>query len=220
MALTLYYHPLASYCHKVLIALYENGVDFKKRLVDLGNAEDRAELQALWPLAKFPVLHDTARNRSVPESTVIIDYLDHYFPAAHPLIPAEWEAAQQVRFWDRIIDNHLHDTMQDIVWDRIIGAQGDMTAARAKIHAVYTLLDQQLAQHQWVAGDAFSLADCAAAPALFYATTLEALPAELGHATRYVKQLMERPSVAQTLEEAKPYFSMYPFADAIPAHLR
>jgi glutathione S-transferase len=220
MALTLYYHPLASYCHKVLIALYENGVDFEKRLVDLGNAEDRAALQALWPLAKFPVLHDAARDRNVPESTVIIDYLDHYFPTAHPLIPADWEAAQQVRLWDRIVDNHLHDTMQDIVWDRIIGAQGDMGRARASINTVYTMLDQQLAQRTWMGGDDFSLADCAAAPALFFATTLEALPAGLVHATRYFKQLMERPSVARTLEEAKPYFSMYPFADAIPAQFR
>ena len=220
MALTLYYHPLASYCHKVLIALYENGVDFEKRLVDLGNAEDRATLQALWPLAKFPVLHDAARDRNVPESTVIIDYLDHYFPTAHPLIPADWEAAQAVRLWDRILDNHLHDTMQDIVWDRIIGAQGDMGRARASIQTMYTLLDRQLAQHHWVAGDAFSLADCAAAPALFFATTLETLPGGLVHATRYFRQLMERPSVTQTLEEAKPYFSMYPFADAIPARFR
>jgi glutathione S-transferase len=220
MALTLYYHPLASYCHKVLIALYENGVDFEKRLVDLGNAEDRAALQALWPLAKFPVLHDAARDRNVPESTVIIDYLDHYFPTAHPLIPADWEAAQQVRLWDRIVDNHLHDTMQDIVWDRIIGAQGDMGRARASINTVYTMLDQQLAQRTWMGGDDFSLADCAAAPALFFATTLEALPAGLVHATRYFKQIMERPSVARTLEEAKPYFSMYPFADAIPAQFR
>jgi glutathione S-transferase len=220
MALTLYYHPLASYCHKVLIALYENGVDFEKRQVDLGNAEDRAALQALWPLAKFPVLHDAARDRNVPESTVIIDYLDHYFPTAHPLIPADWEAAQQVRLWDRIVDNHLHDTMQDIVWDRIIGAQGDMGRARASINTIYTMLDHQLAQRTWMGGDDFSLADCAAAPALFFATTLEALPAGLVHATRYFKQLMERPSVARTLEEAKPYFSMYPFADAIPAQFR
>jgi glutathione S-transferase len=220
MALTLYYHPLASYCHKVLIALYESGVDFEKRVVDLGNAEDRAALQALWPLAKFPVLQDAARNRNVPESTVIIDYLDHHFPAAHPLIPADWEASQEVRLWDRIIDNHLHDTMQDIVWDRIIGAQGDMGRARASINTVYGMLDQQVAQRTWIGGDDFSLADCAAAPALFFATTLEALPAGLVHATRYFKQLMARPSVARTLDEAKPYFSMYPFADAIPQRFR
>jgi glutathione S-transferase len=220
MALTLYYHPLASYCHKVLIGLYENGVDFDKRLVDLGNAEDHAALQALWPLAKFPVLHDATRNRNVPESTVIIDYLDHHFHVAHPLIPVDWEAAQQVRLWDRTIDNYLNDTMQDIVWDRIIGAQGDMGRARASINTVYTMLDQQLAQRTWIGGDTFSLADCAAAPALFFATTLEALPAELAHATRYFQQLMERPSVARTLEEAKPYFSMYPFAEAIPQRFR
>jgi glutathione S-transferase len=220
MALTLYYHPLASYCHKVLIALYESGVDFDKRLVDLGNAEDRTALQALWPLAKFPVLQDSVRNCAVPESTIIIEHLNHHFPVTSPLIPADWDAAQAVRLWDRILDNHLHDTMQDIVWDRIIGAQGDMGRARASIQTVYALLDRQLAQHQWVAGDAFSLADCAAAPALFFATTLEPLPGALVHVSRYFQQLLERPSVARTFDEAKPYFSMYPFADAIPAYLR
>jgi glutathione S-transferase len=220
MALTLYYHPLASYCHKVLIALYESGVDFDRRLVDLGNAEDRTALQALWPLVKFPVLQDSVRKCAVPESTIIIEHLNHHFPAISPLIPVDWEAAQAVRLWDRILDNHLHDAMQDIVWDRIIGAQGDMGRARASIQTVYALLDRQLAQHQWVAGDAFSLADCAAAPALFFATTLEPLPGALVHVSRYFQQLLERPSVARTFDEAKPYFSMYPFADAIPAHLR
>lgn len=216
MALTLYYHPLASYCHKVLIALYENGVDFEKHLIDLGDAHDRATLQALWPLAKFPVLQDAARQRKVPESTVIIDYLDHHFPTDHPLVPTDWEQAHAVRLWDRILDNHLHDPMQDIVLNHIMGAKGDMTSARNTIKTTYAMLDQQLAQRTWVAGDTFSLADCAAAPALFYATTLEALPVELAHVTRYFNELMDRPSVARTLEEAKPYLHMYPFASALP----
>lgn len=220
MALTLYYHPLASYCHKVLIALYENGAAFEKRLIDLGNADDRAALQAHWPLTKFPVLHDAVRHRSVPESSVIIEYVDHHYPTAQPLMPADWESAQAVRLWDRILDNHLHDPMQDIVLDHIFGAKGNMDSARATIRTAYTLLDQQLAQRTWVAGDAFSLADCAAAPALFYATTLEALPAELQHATRYFEQLMARPSVARTLDEAKPFFAMYPFASAIAPRFR
>jgi glutathione S-transferase len=216
MPLTLYYHPLASYCHKVLIALYENGVDFEKRLIDLGDADDRATLQALWPLGKSPVLQDAARQRNVPESTVIIDYLDHHFPTDHPLIPAGWEPAHTVRLWDRVLDSHLHNPMQDIVLDHIMGGKGDMASARATINTTYALLDAQLAGHSWVGGDTFSLADCAAAPALFYATTLEPLPVGLAHATRYFHQLMDRPSVARTLEEAKPYLHMYPFAKALP----
>lgn len=103
MALTLYYHPLSSYCHKVLIALYENGVNFDKHLVDLGDAKDRAALQARWLLGKFPVLHDATLNRNVPESSVIIEYLDQHFPTPHPLIPTDREAALEVRLWDRIL---------------------------------------------------------------------------------------------------------------------
>lgn len=216
MALTLYYHPLASYCHKVLIALYENGVAFDKRVIDLGNADDRAELQTHWALCKFPVLHDAAHQRSVPESSTIIEYLDHHFPTAQPLIPAVWEQAQTVRLWDRIFDNHVHSPMQEIVNDRLRGTQADMAPARAALAGAYALLDQHMASHTWAGGAQFSLADCAAAPALFYATTLQALPAELAHATRYFNQLMDRPSVARTLQEAKPFFHFYPFAGTIP----
>jgi glutathione S-transferase len=216
MSLTLYYHPLASYCHKVLIALYEIGVDFEKRLIDLGDANDRAALQAVWPVGKFPVLHDAMRHTHVPESSSIIEYVDHHRGKAQRLVPLDWEQAHTVRLWDRIVDNHVHNPMQDIVLDHLFGAKGNMASARATIQTAYTLLDQQLAQHPWLAGDTFSLADCAAAPALFYASTLEPLPPTLARVLRYFEQLMARPSVARTLNEAKPYFPMYPFASAIP----
>jgi glutathione S-transferase len=216
MPLTLYYHPLSSYCHKVLIALYENDVVFEGRIIDLGAPSDRAELGALWPLCKFPVLRDQERQRNVPESTIIIEYLDRFAAVKHPLIPSDFSDALQVRLWDRIFDNHVHGHVQGIVLDKILGAKGDMTSARTTIQTAYGMIDQQLASNPWSAGQSFSMADCAAAPALFYAHTLEAFPSDLVHLHAYFDKLMARPSVQRVLTEAKPYFPMYPFHSAIP----
>src|SRR5471032_1594787 len=105
MSLTLYYHPLASFCHKPLIALYEHGIAFEKRIIDLGSDADRAELQALWPIGKFPVIRDPAHQRNLAESTIIIEYLDRVYPGKHQLIPTDWNAALDVRLWDRFFDN-------------------------------------------------------------------------------------------------------------------
>lgn len=219
MPLTLYYHPLASYCHKVLIALYENDIAFEARIIDLGADPDRAELGALWPFCKFPVLRDQEHQRTLPESSIIIEYLDR-FATRQPMIPGDADAALQVRLWDRIVDNYVHAPLQDIVLDRIRGAKGDMAGPRATIQTAYSLIDQQLAALPWAAAQSFSMADCAAAPALFYAHTLEAFPAQHVHLRAYFDRLMERPSVQRVLAEAKPYFSMYPFHSAIPARFR
>lgn len=220
MSLTLYYHPLASYCHKVLVALYEHGIEFEKRIVDLANASQRAELQAMWPMGKFPVIRDHARKRDVPETTVIIEYLDHFFPGERLLIPHEWEDALDVRLWDRIFDNYLHAPMQQIVADRIRKANGDLTSERSTMATAYAMIDRRMASRTWVAGTGFSMADCAAAPALFYGETVQPVPNELRHLRAYYDRLMERPSVRRVLEEAKPYFSLYPFADALPQRFR
>ena len=125
MKLTLYYHPLASYCHKVLIALYENHIEFEGRIINLGEAKDRAELQALWPLGKFPVIHDHERQRSLAESSIIIEYLDQYFAATQRMIPSNFNDALEVRLWDRIFDNYVQGPMQDIVNDKLRGTNGD-----------------------------------------------------------------------------------------------
>jgi glutathione S-transferase len=220
MAITLYYHPLASFCHKVLIALYEHGIDFEKRLIDLGDEADRAALQALWPIGKFPVIHDHARGRDVPESSIIIEYLDHFYPGAAPLLPAEWEAANDVRLWDRFFDNYVQGPMNAIVLDRIIGSKGDMARERAALGTAYRMIEERMASRQWIAADTFSMADCAAAPALFYAATLVPFADDASHLVAYFERLMARPSVRRVLEEAKPYFSMYPFEEAIPARFR
>ncbi len=220
MAITLYYHPLASFCHKVLIALYEHGIDFEKRLIDLGDEADRAELQALWPIGKFPVIRDHARGRGVPESSIIIEYLDHFYPGAAPLLPAEWEAANDVRLWDRFFDNYVQGPMNAIVLERIMGSTGEMARERAALATAYRIIEERMTSRKWIAGDTFSMADCAAAPALFYAATLVPLTDDAPHLGAYFERLMARPSVRRVLEEAKPYFSMYPFEEAIPARFR
>jgi glutathione S-transferase len=218
--LTLYYHPLSSYCHKVLIALYENNVEFERRIIDFGNEADRTELHAIWPFNKFPVIRDHARKRDVAESTVIIEYLDHYFAGKRSLLPTNWEAAFEVRFWDRVFDNYVQRPMQQIVGDRIRGNHGDLTSERTTLKTAYGMINRHMASRTWVSSQDFSMADCAAAPALFYASTLQPFPNELKHLSAYFDRLTKRPSFARVLEEAKPYFSMYPFADAIPQRFR
>ena len=219
MSMTLYYHPLASFCHKTLIALYELELPFEKRLIDLANADDRAELEALWPFGTFPVIRDHACNRTVAESTIINEYLDHLAGGAR-LLPTDWDAAIRVREWERFCDNQLQLPMQKIVADRISGAGADLTRERATLRKAYTMFDAQLASTPWAAGATFSIADCAAAPALFYASTLEAFPPERAHLIAYFDRLVARPSVARVLDEARPYFHFYPFAEAIPQRFR
>lgn len=216
MSLTLYYHPLASFCHKVLIALYENGIEFERRVIDLADAADRAELQAIWPIGKFPVIRDHARQRDLPESTVIIEYLDRFYPGEHPLIPGDWEAALEVRLWDRFFDNYLQVPIQQIVGDRLRGAKGDLTKERSTLKTAYDMLERRMASRTWVASQDFSMADCAAAPALFYASTLQPFPDEFSHLSAYFDRLTQRPSFQRVIDEARPCFSLYPFADAIP----
>lgn len=224
MALVLYYHPLASYCWKALIALYDSGTAFTPRLIDLGQAEDRAALQALWPPCRFPVLHDTAQGRVLPESSILIEYLAGHAPGAAPLLPADAQTRLDVRLWDRVCDDHLQDPMQKIVGDRLRdAAQRDphgVAEARAALQRAYPLFERQLAGRTWLASEGFSLADCAALPALFYASILEPIPAELGALQAYFERLLLRPAVQRVLQEARPWFRFFPFADAMPARFQ
>jgi glutathione S-transferase len=216
--LTLYYHPLASYCWKVLIALYEHGTPFERCVVDLGDADQRAALLALWPLGKFPVVRDG--DRVVAESSIIIEYLDRRHAGPRPLVPADGDAALEARRWDRIFDSHVQTPVQEIVFDRLRGAHGDLERAYATLTTVYALIEQQLGASRWIAGDEFGFADCAAAPALFYATTLRPFPDDGARLRAYFERLVARPSVQRTLEEARPYFEHYPFASAIATRFR
>ena len=173
MSLTLYFHPLSSFCQKVLVALYENDTPFTPHLVDLGDAAARAAFVAVWPVGKFPVLVDARAGRTIPESSIIIEHLDRHHPGRTRFIPDDGDRAAQVRLYDRLFDLYVNETMQKIVTDRLrpAGAK-DPTGvehARARLDTVYRLLDGDLAARTWAAGDDFTMADCAAAPALFYA---------------------------------------------------
>lgn len=214
MSPKLYYHPLSSFCHKALIALYENGVSFEPIFVDLGDEESRARLCSLWPVAKFPVLRDEARANTVAEATVIIEYLDAYFPGPTRLVPADVDQAWRARMWDRFFDLYVHVPMQKVVGDRLRPADArdalGVEQAMATIRNSYAMIDEMMAGKTWVIGDNYGLVDCAASPALFYANCV--MP--IGDATRnlkaYFDRLMSRPSYARVLKEAEPYFNMFP----------
>jgi glutathione S-transferase len=214
MSLRLYFHPLSSYCHKVLIALYENDTRFEPVLVNLGDETERAALLKLWPVGKFPVLRDDERNVTVPESTVIIEYLDRHYPGATHLIPSEAEAARQTRLRDRFYDLHVHEPMQKIVGDRL-RPEGrkdphGVEEAKSRLKTSLGMIDSEMASRVWAMGEAFSLADCAAAPPLFYANEVMPFGDTHPNVAAYLKRLKARPSYARVLKEAEPYFAMFP----------
>jgi glutathione S-transferase len=214
MSLTLYYHPLSSFCHKALIALYENDTPFEKRLVNLGDPEDRAAFTKLWPIGKFPVLRDDARGRTVPESTIIIEYLAEHYPGRVRLVPEDKDAARQVRCSDRFFDHYVHMEMQKVVGDRLRPADKKdpfgVDSARAKIATALGMIDRDMANKTWAMGETFTMADCAAAPALFYADKVMPFGDSHKNAAAYLKRLMARPSYARALKEAEPYLHMFP----------
>lgn len=220
MSLTLYYHPLSSYCHKALVGLYELGTPFEPRLIDLSQPDDRDALAAVWPLVKFPVLHDNARGQNVAEASVILEYLDLYYPGAEALLPANRADALAVRLWDRVFDLHVQTPMQQIVADRLKGQpfvrQGQAQPALQAIERAWGLINGQL-QHgaPWVCGPQFSMADCAAAPALFFAHTLQPIDERHPLLLAYFDRLMARASVERVLREAQPYLQFYPFHELI-----
>lgn len=221
MSLHLYAHPLASFCHKVLIALYEQGTPFQSHLVDLGNPDAKADFLERWPVGKMPVLRDEARDRTVPESTIIIEYLQRHYPGPAPLLPADPDARLDARLWDRFFDLYVQTPMQRIVADRLRAEGGKdprgVADARDALAVAYAMLERQAAHGAWICGDAFGLADCAAAPALFYASIVVPFAPDQSRLLAYYDRLMDRPSVRRTLAEARPYFPYYPFSAQIPA---
>src|ERR1044072_8505981 len=209
--LTLHFHPLSSFCHKVLIARYENGTPFTPRLVDFGDAEHRAAFYALWPVGKFPVLQDSARgDRMVPESSIIIEYLDQHYPGKTRFIPEDPDEARIVRFGDRFYDLHIHHHMQKIGGDRLrpAGAKDPhgVTDARTRMAAALALADKHIAGRTWTMGESFTLADCAAAPALFYADKVAPFAGVYPNLIAYLERLKRRPSYARALKEGEADF--------------
>jgi glutathione S-transferase len=214
MSLTLHFHPLASYCHKVLIALYENDTPFTLNIVDLGNETERAALLKLWPIGKFPVLRDHTRDETVPESTVIIEYLDRHYPGRTQFIPADADRAWQTRLRDRFYDLYVHEPMQKIVGDRL-RPEGKkdphgVEEAKTRLRTSYRMINRAMATVSWATGNGFSLADCAAAPALFYANEVMPFGESHKNVAAYLDRLKARPSYARVLKEAEPYFAMFP----------
>ena len=210
MTLTLYAHPFSSYCQKVLTALYENGTPFALRM--LGEAEADAEHAALWPLKRMPVLVDD--GRTILESSIIIEHLGLHHPGSVRLLPADPREALEVRLMDRFFDNYVQTPMQKVVFDSFSAPESrdpqGVANARAMLETAYRWLDGKMAGRQWAAGDAFSLADCAAAPALFYADWTHPIPEALRAARAYRARLLARPSFARAVDEARPYRQFFP----------
>jgi len=218
---TLYHHPLASFCWKVVMALHEAGIVYEERVMDLSKAEHRDELDALWPVGKFPVLHDGVRGRTVPESSIIIEHLSRHEPSAAALLPTE--LAVDVRLWDRVFDCYVQWPMQKIVGDRLRPESArdphGVEEAQGALRQVWATLEQQLASHgaDWIVGERFTMADCAAMPALFYAAMLEPFPAETPRLAAYFDRLVALPSAQRVLDAARPFFPYFPFHERIPA---
>ncbi len=217
MTLVLHEHPFALYCWKVLIALYERDVPFTAEMEG-----DRSEIAALWPPASIPLLVDD--GRVVPESSTIVEYLDRYGDAS-PMIPTDREAALRSRIWDRMIDGYVATPVQTIVGDalRPVEAKDPYGAdqAHAALDLAYTTLERQLGRAHagdWLAGEAFTLADCAAAPALHYADVIHELDRSVHPAlAAYYARLLARASVARVIDEARPYRDLLPLP--WPAHV-
>jgi glutathione S-transferase len=208
----LYGHPFSSYCQKALIAFYENGIPFEWRVLSPDDPQTGAEHAALWPLKRMPVLVD--QGRTVMEASIVIEYLGLQHPGPVHLIPDDARAALDVRMMDRFFDNYVMTPMQRIVFDRLRpedkrDAWG-VDEARRMLDTAYRWLEQRLDGRTWACGDAFSLADCAAAPSLFYADWTHAVPEALTRVRAYRQRLLARPSFARAVDEARPYRSFFP----------
>jgi glutathione S-transferase len=212
MALTLYAHPLSSYCQKALIALYENDIPFDFHMLAHDDETAIAEFARLWPVKRMPVLVDN--GRMVVEASIIIEYLGIHYPGPARLIPTDAEEALDVRMMDRIFDNYISTPQQRIVFDAIRPPESrdpcGVTEARILLETTYRWLDQRMSNREWAAGNAFSLADCAAAPGLFYADWTHPIAAEFGNLKAYRQRLLARRSFARALEEARPYRKLFP----------
>jgi glutathione S-transferase len=214
MSIRLYYHPLASFCWKPLIALYENDTPFDPHIVDLMDPAASAAFKRIWPIGKFPVLRDEARDLTVPESSIIIEYLAQHYPGRMQLVPSDPDLAWRARVSDRFYDHYVHHPMQKIVTDRI-RPEGKhdphgVEEARALLQTALGMVENDMAGRTWAMGEHFTMADCAAAPALFYADKVMPFGATHKHAAAYLRRLMQRPSFARVLQEAQPYFEMFP----------
>jgi len=220
MSLTLFYHPLASFCWKVQIALYENGTEFRGDIVNFADKASSARFFELWPMGKMPLLFDERTNRAIPETSIIIEYLERHYPGPSALLPADDDQALEARLWDRFFDLYVQTPMQRIVANQLRSeSERDARSVDESTDALrlaYEMIERRMANRTWAAGENFSMADCSAFPALFYATTLQPFTEKHSNASAYFERLLQRASVERVLEEARPYFQFYPFREAIP----
>ncbi len=216
MTLKLYFHPLSSFCHKALIALYHHDAPFEPVVVDLGNADDRETFGAVWPLLKFPAIRDEARGKTIAESSPIVEYIDTFYPSGAPLIPADPDRACEVRMWDQFCDNYVMVPMQKSNGDSFRPEGGHdpvgVQQAIAQLRQAYAILEKQLGAREFLVGDTFTLADIAAAPSLFYADLITPIGADTPKLDAYLDRLLARPSYARALNEAAPFFQNVPSA--------
>jgi len=204
----LYFHPLSSYCQKALTAFYEKGIPIEPQILD-GSEPVASEFAALWPIGKFPFLVDG--ERKIFEATGIIEYLESKFPAAARLIPSDSLVAVEARMWDRFFDNYVGYPQGRLVLSAI-GREADDGGDkwRASLDTAYAVLDGRMATRTWAVGDEFTVADCAAAPHLLYADWSHPIAAKFGNLRAYRERLLQRPSYARALDEARPYRHMFP----------
>lgn len=212
MTLNLYFHPLSSFCQKVLTALYEKELTFEKTIVDFFDPVASASFSSIWPIRQFPVLRDG--GKTIPESSIIIEYLEQHYPGKTPLLPADADLAFKARQLDRFFDLHVQVPMQKIVTDNF-RPEGQNDAfgvgeAEGKLATAYDVLEKELAGKHWATGKDYTIADCAASPALFYANLSVPIGDKRPNLSGYLERLMARPSFARAVEEAKPYFDMRP----------
>ena len=215
MSLTLHFRPLVSFCWKPLIALYENGTPFNPVIVDLGDERSRAAFLKVSPTGKMHALRDDARDRTVLESTIVIEYLAAHYPGPAELVPDDIDLAIKVRQADRFYDFYVQEPMQKIVGDRL--RPKDKTdpfgveQARAQLRNSYDIIEKEMQGKTWAVGEAFTMADCSASPALFYANKVEPFGDGFPAVKRFHDRLLERPSFARVIEEAGPYFKLFPY---------
>jgi glutathione S-transferase len=212
MKLQLFAHPFSSYCQKVLIALYENATAFTFRLVSPEEKETSTQFAALWPMKRFPLLLDG--ERVVLESSTIIEYLMIHHAGSVPMLPQNPQLALEARMMDRCFDNYIMTPMQKIVGDRL-RAEGEhdprgVRDAESLLTTAYGWLNDVMQKRTWAAGDEFSVADCAAAPALLYADWVHEIAGEFPHVRTFRSRLLARPSVARAVDEARPFRPYFP----------
>jgi glutathione S-transferase len=206
----LYYFPLSPYSQKAQIALEEKGAKYETSMVDLGNTEARAAYEKVNRFGKVPYLRDEARDWGVPESSVIIEYIDRHCPGGTQLIPSDPELSRQARFQDRIFDLYIAEQALKIFFDgRRPADKRDalgVESAEKRLDKTYALYDEHMAKRTWVVGDAFSIGDIAGATALGLARMVRPFDAH-AHLSAYFGRLVERPSVAKVFAHAKEFMS-------------